>query len=819
MKSKKGLKILVGIVIGIILLIVIATVIVKIVFTKEKLMAMLIPRIETALKRKVEIQDINVSIWRGLGVDVNGVKVLNPSGYTEDVLIKFDQLQVRVKLLPLLHKRIEIRKLILKDLVINLEKIQSGVSNYGDLIQSKGGKIVLPIAFDQMEIKNGEVHYLDSQAGKEIFLHRLDQSARLSLDETMENATIAGKITVPQIELRLPDYKGKLPPLTLSLEHDINLNMPGDWLDIKSIKIGIAKIEMEVKGRIENISTTPVLNLVVQSNEIPMSDLITSLPQTKASLVSKLNVSGNMKITALFKGETKGEQPLQARGKIELNNVKVDFAGVPEPFNMPYGEVNFTNQSLNFYTSQAKLGQAPMELKVVVDNFSDPNLTAELKAQLNLAIVSEVVRMPEKTSLAGNADINAKAYGKIKRSSGAMGPEGMNLSGQVQLSNVEASTPALGVPVKDLNAALSFQKGDIDIPNLSLSLGKSSLSLQGKVYGAIPYFLFKQGKKPLLDFSLNSPLLDLDEILPQSQETKAGEKTASADTIIPLPNIDVEGQVSVQKAIFRKVELTDLSAKIEVKDGVLHLDNVVSKVYSGSVGGKVTCDLNDIEHIPYNIDFTANQIEANDFLSRFTGFDNHLYGKLNMTANFSGKGNELTDIRKTLFAKGKVTFADGKLVNWDILDKVASFLKMDSFKEQQIKTLWNVFRVENSRVWFDDFSSVTKDGDFQLIGSVGLDGSLDYKLNAVLSPALSTKFDALGSFSNYLKNDQGRVVLDIKIKGPVTNPEFALDTSQPQDKFKQQVKEKAQEEGDKAKEQLKEKGQDLLDQLLKKKKK
>jgi uncharacterized protein involved in outer membrane biogenesis len=812
MKSKKGFKILIGMVIGIILLIVAATVVVKLVFTKEKLMAMLVPRIETALKRKVEIQDVSVSIWRGLGVDVIGMKVLNPPGFNQPTLLQFDQLQVRVKFLPLLHKRIEISKLILKDPLINLEKTPTGVSNYADLTESQGGRIILPVAFDQMEIKNGEIHYQDSQGGKEIYLHHLDQSARLSLDEKMENASVVGKITVPQIELSLPDYKGKLPPLALSIEHDVNLNMPGDWLDIKSLKIGIAKIEMEVKGKIENISTIPVLNLVVESNEIPMSDLIASLPQTEASLTSKLKLSGNMKITALFKGATKGQQPLQARGKIELNNVRADFAGVPESFNMPYGEVNFTNQSLNFFTSQAKIGQAPMELKVVVDNFTDPNLTAELKAKLNLAMLAEVVQMPEKTSLAGNADINVKAYGKLKKAIKVIGPEGMNVSGQLQLSNVEATTPAIGVPVSNLNATFSFQKGNVDIPSLSLSLGKSSLTLQGKIYGAIPYFVSKQGEKPLMDFSMNSPLLDLDEILPPSPETKPGEKTASPDTILPLPNIDVEGQISIQKAIFRKVELTDLSAKVEVKDGVLHLDNIASKVYSGSVGGKVSCDLNDIEHIPYSIDVTANQIEANDFLSQFTGFDNHLYGKLNMTADFSGKGNELTDVRKTLAAKGKVTFTDGKLVDWDILNKIASFLKMDSFKEQQIKTLWNVFRIENSRVWFDDFSANTQDGDYKLIGSVGLDGSLDYKLNAVLSPALSAKFDALGSFSNYLKNDQGRVVLDIKIKGPVTNPEFALDTSQSQEKLQQDVKEKAQE-------QLKEKGQDLLDQLLKKKKK
>lgn len=811
MKSKKGLKILGGMVAIIVILLIVTTVVVKIMFTKEKLMAMLVPKVETALKRKVEIQDINVSIWGGLGVDVKGMKAFNPPGYTQNELFRFDKLQVRVKFMPLLHKKIEVKKIILENPVINLEKAPSGTSNYADLTQSQGGKIVLPVAFDQMEIKNGEISYRDNQGKKEIYLHRLEQSAILSLDEKMENARAVGKITVPQIELSLPNYKGKLPPLTLSIEHDINLNMPGDRLDIKSLKIGIAKITMEITGEIDSISTIPVLNLTVHSNEIPMADLIASLPKAESSPLNKLTASGNLQIAASIQGITKGEPPLQAQGKIELKNVKVDFTGVPEPFNMPYGEINFTNLSLNFYTSQAKLGQAPLELKVVVDNFADPSLTAEVKAKMNLAVLGEVIKMPEGTSVAGGADINVKAYGKIKKSKGSTIPEGLNISGQVQLSSVEVNTPALGVPVKNLNASFSFQKGDVDISNLSLSLGKSSLSLQGKVLGAIPYFVFKQEKRPLLNFSLNSPLLDLDEILPPTKETKPGEKTASSDSI-PLPGIDVDGQISVQKAIFRQVELTDLSAKINVKDGVLHLDNIVSKVYSGSVGGKVTCDLNDPKHIPYNMDLTANQIEANDFLSRFTKFDNHLYGKMNMTANFSGKGNELVDIQKTLLANGTVNFADGKLVSWDFLDRIASFLKLDSFKEQQIRTLKNTFRIENSRIWFDDFLAVTKDGDYKLTGSVGLDGSLDYKLNAVLSPELSTRFDALGSFSNYLKNDQGRVVLDIKIKGPVTNPEFALDTSQPQQKFEQQVKDKAQE-------QLKEKGQDLLDNLLKKKKK
>ena len=144
---------------------------------------------------------------------------------------------------------------------------------------------------------------------------------------------------------------------------------------------------------------------------------------------------------------------------------------------------------------------------------------------------------------------------------------------------------------------------------------------------------------------------------------------------------------------------------------------------------------------------------------------------------------------------------------------------MNTFKEEQIRTLRNSFRIENGRVWFDDFSAATKSGDFELSGSVGLDGSLDYDLTAVLSPELSSSFDALGDLSHYLKNDQGRVVLDIDIKGMAKSPEFYLDPSRAEERFKSQMTQKAQQEGEKVVDELKKKGEDLLKDFLKKKKK
>lgn len=809
MKSKKGLKILIGIVVAIVVLLLLVSLVAKIIFTKEKLLSLLVPRIEKALDREVKIEDISVSIWGGLGADVKGMRILNPSGFTQEELFKFDQLLVRVKFWPLLRKRVEVKKLILKSPLINLEKNKEGVSNFGDLLAGEGG-FVLPVAFDQMEIKDGKILYLDDGDKKRIVLDGFEETAKLSLDERVENLRATGKISVDQIELDLPEYKGKLPPLTFSLEHDLNVNVPGDSLIINLLTMRIARVSLDLQGKIEKLSTIPQMNLKVSSDEIPLEDVLASLPREESSPLDQLKTSGKIKVAASLEGEMKEATIPEIQGKFLFKDVKIDFTQVPQSFEMPYGEINFNNRSASIFSTGAKLGKAPLEIKAVLENFKDPHLNSELKMKFDLALLGEFKKMPPGTNLKGETEIHVNAYGEIKKL------QEMNLSGTVNLRDVEATTPALGVPVKKLNGNLSFKGDDVNITKLSLSLGESSFGLQGRFYQAIPYFLFKAEEKPVLNFSLNSPFMDLDKIFPAGRETKAEERTATSDTIL-LPDIKVKGQLSIDRLVFRKVEFTNLSGSLDVTDGILRIENVASQVYTGTVGGKVRCDLNDINQLRFNMDFTASQIEANDFLSRFTAIHDHLFGKLNLTASFSGKGNKVEDIQKSLTASGTATITDGKLVNWELLNTLASYLKLKTFKEEQIRTLRNSFKIQDGRVWFDDLTASAKSGDFELSGSLGLDGSLDYKLTAVLSSELSSSFDALGDLSAYLKNDQGRVVLDIKVRGTAKDPEFSLDTSKAEERFKKRMTQKLKQEGEKVTEELKKKGEDLLKDLFKKK--
>jgi len=805
MKIKKGWKIFLWMAGIIIALLIIVSVAVKLIFTKEKLLAMIQPQVEKALNRKVSIEDLSPSIFKGLGVDIKGLEISNLPGYEQKDLFKIKNFSVRVKFWPLLKKRIEVRKIILDQPEIFIEKNRDGVLSIADLMKSGGGPLPL-ILFENVQIKNGSFTYDDLSNGSRIFLGGIEQKGKLVMDQKYENGRSEGKLSIQKIDLKLPGFKSKLPELSFMLQHKVSFNFPGDSLNVEQVKIDLAKISLEIKGVVRDLKTTPQADLVLNSKDISIQDLLSSIPADKNSPLSQLKGVGKMRVTASLKGELKGKTLPNFKGQVALKDMRVDFARVPQPFLLPSGQIDFDNQGLSVITQDAKLGDTPLELKAVIDNYSDPNLTSELKTKFDLEIVKEVQKLPEGTNLSGSVDIDAKAFGKLKK------VDQLNLSGNFNLRNVEISSPNLTVPVKNLNSDMSLSKGVLNIDNLSLSLGKSSLSLNGKVENVVQSLIPVKGvqKKPFLSFKLSSPFVDLDEIMPVEQKVKPKEKQ-QVKTAPPFPDIDASGQVEVKKLIFRQVELENLVANLEIKNRVVKVQNVAANVYNGLVGGNATYDLTDMNDPKFDIKVSASKIEANNFLSRFALFKDHLFGNLNLTADFSGKGQSAEQITKSLIASGTGTVTDGKLVNWELLNQISSYLKMNEFKEEKIRTLTNSFKVNNGRVYFEDFEALSQSGDWKATGSVGLDGSLDYSVNVVLSPELSSRID-LGDLTKFFQDEKGRMVLDFKIEGNAKSPKFTISTARAEKKFQQEI----QKQKDKATEDLKKKAGDLLKGLFKK---
>jgi len=141
---KKILK-WVAIVIGsIFALIIIASIVLMLVVTKD----MIAQQMEKALNRHVTIEKIDVSIFSVVsGIEVKGVAISNFKTPKQlealkdkpvdkgDLFVGLDSFTFKLKFLPLLQGKFELRELLLTGPKINITRYQSGAFNFSDLMK------------------------------------------------------------------------------------------------------------------------------------------------------------------------------------------------------------------------------------------------------------------------------------------------------------------------------------------------------------------------------------------------------------------------------------------------------------------------------------------------------------------------------------------------------------------------------------------------------------------------------------------------------------------------------------------------------------
>ncbi|WP_041667325.1 AsmA family protein [Acetohalobium arabaticum] len=99
-------------------------------FDSNRLKKLVIPKLEAALNRNIEVKDINLKFWRGVGIRVDEVKIANDQGFNEKYLAQVDEFTVDIALLPLLQREIKIEEVKLVKPIIQLAKNESGEANY-----------------------------------------------------------------------------------------------------------------------------------------------------------------------------------------------------------------------------------------------------------------------------------------------------------------------------------------------------------------------------------------------------------------------------------------------------------------------------------------------------------------------------------------------------------------------------------------------------------------------------------------------------------------------------------------------------------------
>ena len=128
----KLLKVITGVVLLIVVLVIVAPLIVDPNDYREQIQS----AVKDKTGRDLSINgDMSLSVFPWIGVGIKDVSLGNAKGFKPSQFAEIQEASVKVKLLPLLSKQVEVSTIVLSGLTLNLAKNKQGQSNWDDMEQ------------------------------------------------------------------------------------------------------------------------------------------------------------------------------------------------------------------------------------------------------------------------------------------------------------------------------------------------------------------------------------------------------------------------------------------------------------------------------------------------------------------------------------------------------------------------------------------------------------------------------------------------------------------------------------------------------------
>ena len=309
--------------------------------------------------------DLSLSLFPWAGVSFSDLRLGNPAGFTEKDFVTVKSFEVRVKLLPLLSKDVQIKRFVLNEPQIVLVKNKKGLENWAQpkpagkdapeekapSTESVPGGLGIPISAltaENIAINNGSALWIDhtTDTRKEI------TDIGLILKDVSLNRPV--KLTFSaQLDQKPLSLEGTVGPVGAGLkEGKIALD-----LSIKALK----QLALRLKGNLENIVISPGVDMDIELAEFSPRMLMSELGQefpvatTDPTAISRLAFKAHIKADAKKLSLT--------NGNMELDQSKLNFSATASEFSRPNLKFDIDLDQINLDRYMPPKSEEPTKAK------------------------------------------------------------------------------------------------------------------------------------------------------------------------------------------------------------------------------------------------------------------------------------------------------------------------------------------------------------------------------------------------------------------------------------------------------------------------
>ena len=465
-----------------------------------------LPLLEDALNRRIDVNEVHLSLVPTPSIRLSSLKISDSAAFADNTFFSAQQVQLKLKFLPLLRGHFEITELVLDKPIVNLLKQADGSFNYSDIASKKAP------AGPRREARKKIDSVKPADAAALLII-----PDRLRIQDGQLNLATKGQtpVNIKGIDLSIQEFHGSAPfPYrtsfnypglkTVSLDGELSYQEDKALIELKNNRLKILDLTVPVQGSISNLATVPRVNLSLSRDGVdagtifqilanfglaprdteisgPM-DVQMSLTGPSHSLITQIRglfkdvkVNGKRAVKGILNGEVNLRLPLgggavsrrlQGNGKLVARDGELTNVDLTKKIQRITGMIGFSKDERRQATT-FKILESDFTVAGGIANFSRVHMVnpqMEVDGSGTMTIDQPTLDMEIRTALAPQASARAgraRATNFLKDSQGRVVVP-LKITGPVENPAVNLQAEKLferGVPANVEKGFSSFFKG------------------------------------------------------------------------------------------------------------------------------------------------------------------------------------------------------------------------------------------------------------------------------------------------------------------------------------------------------------------------
>lgn len=504
-----------------VLIFILASILAVILFPGEKIKAI-------ASEKASDVIGATVSIGK-IGLSFAGIPAIKVTAITvgdtlegESPLFSTTSVRVRINLIKLLKRQIEIVSVEIDNPAVTLISRKDGSSNLPaqDKPPQEEEKaagipsLPLPVSLNTLKVRDATV-ILDNRAttGSLITIDKINMILNLDVSSDLKEFTSTGETTVKDIIFVPSRDKQSLSGIHAAFNHELTGDLTTGNLTLSKGNLSVNELPISITAATEGWTK---VTFTAGTEKLGIENVLKAVPKEMIPEQDKIKADGSFSFKLDGAVDTAPEKPVMTwNGRLDVDISTLAFEGLPKSVDSAASHITFTEKELDISEANIKVGKSQFSLTGTVKDYSTkPVVSLSSGGDVNLSDLTGAFPLPEGVSMSGAVDFHIALNGDPSDL------KSFRADGEMNLNNISATVPEILKNPARLNGTIILKPSHVEIGVMSLISGVSDFDFRGNLSNYMT--LAGLGEEPaLFRGTLQSKVIDFYDLLVIDEETPA----------------------------------------------------------------------------------------------------------------------------------------------------------------------------------------------------------------------------------------------------------------------------------------------------------